>query len=452
LDRSAARELLGLGNNSDSSGVHFLFMRRRIVLSTLGSLGDLHPIMGLALGLQARGHDVVLATSDFYRDKIEAAGLRFSALRPLAEPDDAMLRLVFNPRKGVEYLLRTLLLPHIGDMYEDMSRATAGADFLVSGEVVLAAPLVAEKRGLPWAAAILAPFSFFSIYDPPPFPFLPGAAALTRAPPFIQRQLLSLGRLVTGRWGEPINELRRSLGLRISEHPILLDRFSPLLNLAMFSEVLGRPQTDWPRNTVQTGFVFYDPADDTSGARLDETGSARLQAFLESGPPPVTFTLGSAAVRDPGRFFEESAATARLLGTRGLLLMGKNPPPPHLSKQLFAADYAPYSSVFPQSACVVHQGGVGTTAQALRAAVPQLVMPYAFDQPDNASRMVRMGVGRSVSRQRYRADRVVRQLQALGMPGFRARARNLASRINCENGVATACDAIERAIQSAGGI
>jgi UDP:flavonoid glycosyltransferase YjiC (YdhE family) len=309
---------------------------------------------------------------------------------------------------------------------------------------VLAAPLIAEKRGLPWAAAILAPFSFFSIYDPPPFPFLPGAQLLTRAPPLIQQQLLALGRFVTRRWGEPINELRRSLGLRITAHPILLDRFSPLLNLAMFSNALGQPQRDWPRNVVQTGFVFYDQAGDTS--------DAPLQAFLASGPPPVTFTLGSAAVMDPGRFFEESAAAARLLGTRGLLLMGKNQPPTHLSNDLFAADYAPYSGVFPQSACVVHQGGVGTTAQALRAGVPQLVMPYAFDQPDNASRMVRIGVGRSVSRQRYRADRVVEQLQFLGMSGFRERAREVARRINAENGVSKACDAVERAIQSAPGI
>jgi rhamnosyltransferase subunit B len=437
--------LLGLGNNSDSSGVHYLFMRRRrIVLSTLGSLGDLHPIMGLALGLRGRGHDVVLATSAFYRDRIEAAGLQFSSLRPLAEPDVAMARLVFDPRKGVEYLLRTLLLPHIEDMYKDLSAATEGADFLISGEVVIAAPLVAEKRGLPWAAAILAPFSFFSIYDPPPFPFLPGAGMLTRAPPYIQRQLLSLGRWVTRPWGAPIDELRRSLGLRITEHPILLDRYSSLLNLAMFSNVLGQPQRDWPRNTVQTGFVFYDPAGDSDHAPLQE--------FLESGPPPVTFTLGSAAVMDPGRFFEESAAAARLLGTRALLLMGKNPPPPQVSNGLFAADYAPYSSVFPQSACVVHQGGVGTTAQALRAGVPQLVMPYAFDQPDNASRMVRIGVGRSVSRQRYRADRVAEQLQALGLSSFRECARDVASRINSQKGVATACDAIERAIQSAGGI
>jgi rhamnosyltransferase subunit B len=440
--------LLRLSHNIDdidSSGVHLPFMRsRRIVLSTLGSLGDLHPIMGLALGLQARGHDVVLATSEFYRERIAVAGLQFSPLRPLEMPDyPAVLRRVFNPRKGVEYLLRTLLLPHIADMYADLSRATEGADFLISGEVVVAAALVAEKRRLPWAGVILAPFSFFSVYDPPPFPLVPAAAILSRAPPFILRRLLALGLFVTRRWNEPIIELRRSLGLRVTEYPILADRFSPLLNLALFSNLLGQPQPDWPNNVVQTGFVFYDPATDTRQEELD--------AFLASGPPPVSFTLGSAAVLDPGRFFEESAEAARLLGTRGLLLMGKNPPPVHLSKDLFVADYAPYSSVFPRSACVVHQGGVGTTAQALRAGVPQLVMPYAFDQPDNARRTVRMGVGLSVSRQRYRADRVVKQLRALSAPTFRERVQAIGRRINAENGVSMACDAVERAIQSAGG-
>jgi UDP:flavonoid glycosyltransferase YjiC (YdhE family) len=359
-------------------------------------------------------------------------------------PADAeMLRRVFDPRKGVEYLLRTLLLPHIGDMYADLSVVTEGADFLVSGEVVLAAALVAEKRGLPWAGAILAPFSFFSVYDPPPFPFVPSAWNLTRAPPFIQRQLLALGRFLTHGWNEPIHELRRSLGLRITAHPILADRFSPLLNLALFSNQLGRPQPDWPGNVAQTGFVFYDTAGD---ARQEQ-----LQAFLDNGPAPITFTLGSAAVMDPGRFFEESAEAARRLGRRALLLMGSNPPPAGLSDDLFAAEYAPYSSVFPRSACVVHQGGVGTTAQALSAGVPQLVMPYAFDQPDNALRMVRIGVGLSVSRRQYTAGTVVKQLRALAAPQFRERAREVGKLINAEKSVSMACEAIERAIHSAAG-
>src|ERR1700761_6528203 len=135
--------------------------RQRIVLSTLGSLGDLHPLMGLALGLQARGHDIVLATNEFYRERIAAVGLPFSALRPLVAPDDTeMVQRVFDPRHGLEYLLRDLLLPHLGDLYEDLFNVTAGADFLICGELILTASLVAEKRRLPWAGAILAPFSF----------------------------------------------------------------------------------------------------------------------------------------------------------------------------------------------------------------------------------------------------------------------------------------------------
>jgi rhamnosyltransferase subunit B len=414
--------------------------KRRIVLCTLGSLGDLHPVMGLALGLQSRGHDVVLATSEFYREKIAAAGLEFSPLRPLAAPDDPqMLRRVLDSRKGPEYLIRTLLLPHVGDMYADMSKATEGADFLISGEVVLAAPLIAEKRRIPWAAAILAPFSFFSAHDPPVLPFLPGNRLLTHAPPFIQRRLLDVFRIATRHWGEPIAELRRSLGLRPTQHPLLRDRFSPYLNLALFSSVLGRPQPDWPPNTVQTGFVFYD--------QQNEAASAPLQSFLGSGPPPLTFTLGSTAVMDPGRFFDESAVAARLLGRRALLLMGRNPPPANLSKEVFAADYAPYSRVFPQSACIVHQGGVGTTAQALRAGVPQLVMPYAFDQPDNAARVIRIGAGLWLSRQRYRAERAAKQLnRLLATPTYDERASETGRRVGRENGASVACDTVERAM------
>jgi rhamnosyltransferase subunit B len=417
----------------------------RIVLSTLGSLGDLHPVMGLGLGLQARGHEVMLATSEFYRRKIEGAGLQFSPLRPLASPEDPeMLQRVLDTRRGPEYLIRTLLLPHLADMYQDMSRATEGADFLISGEVVLAAPLIAEKRGLPWAAAILAPFSFFSSYDPPAFPFLPGTRFLMRAPPFVQRLLLAVGKLATRHWGKPIAELRRSLGLRPTRHPLVLDRFSPHLNLAMFSEVVGPPQPDWPNNTVQTGFVFYD--------QDDEAAHQPLEDFLASGPPPITFTLGSTAVMNAGRFFEESAAAARLLGRRALLLMGKNIPPANLSKDVFAADYAPYSQVFPRSAAVVHQGGVGTTAQALRAGVPQLVMPYAFDQPDNAARVGRIGVGLSVKRQGYRADTAAERLdRLLRTPAYAQRAREVGQQISQEEGLSVACDSVERAMTPGGG-
>jgi UDP:flavonoid glycosyltransferase YjiC (YdhE family) len=323
-------------------------------------------------------------------------------------------------------------------MYEDLLSAARGADFLISGEVVLAAPLVAEKLRLPWAAAILAPFSFFSAYDAPALPFLPWMHVLTQAPPAIQRGILRAATYITRDWGRPIADLRRSLGLRTTRHPLLHDRFSALLNLAMFSSVLGQRQPDWPANTVQTGFVFHDQDGRTQQSLAD---------FLAGGPPPVTFTLGSAAVRDPGRFFEDSAAAARMLGRRAVLLMGKNTLGLDAGDGIFATDYAPYSEIFPRSACIVHQGGVGTTAQALRAGKPQVVMPYAFDQPDNAARIVRAGAGLSISRSRYRADRAARLLdKVLTHPGFAARAATLGRQIGSENGLERACDAVEDAL------
>lgn len=420
-------------------------MARRIVLSTLGSLGDLHPLMGLALGLKSRGFETVMATSGFYRDRVEAAGLSFRPLRPLAAPDDPqMLRTVLNPRSGPEYLIRELLMPHLSEMYEDLLQATVGADFLISGEVVLAAPLVAEKRGLPWAAAILAPFSLFSAYDPSVFPFLQGLQVLTRAPPFVQRGFLQAAKFLTRDWGAPVARLRSSLGLRATRHPLLQDRFSPLLNLALFSPVLGRRQRDWPANTVQTGFVFFDQ-DPGAAARGD---LASVEDFLATGASPVVFTLGSAAVGDPGRFYDDSAAAAHRIGKRALLLAGRNRlAGPDLPDAL-AVEYAPYSTVFPRSACVVHQGGVGTTAQALRAGKPQVVMPFAFDQPDNAARISRLGAGVCIPRHRYSIDRAARLLnRVFTEPLFGERARLAGEQVRREEGLARACDTVESAIR-----
>ena len=212
----------------------------------------------------------------------------------------------------------------------------------------------------------------------------------------------------------------------------------------MFSAALGKPQRDWPRKTVQTGFVFYDQDESAVGQPLED--------FLLAGGAPITFTLGSAAVMRPGRFFEESIAAARMLGQRALLLMGKNEPPRGLSRDVFAAEYAPYSAVFRRSVAVVHQGGVGTTAQALRAGVPQLVMPYAFDQPDNATRVERMGVGLSIGRRRYAGARAARRLERLlgGAGDYATRAKHIAELVAMEDGLAKACDTVERTLATMG--
>ncbi len=207
----------------------------------------------------------------------------------------------------------------------------------------------------------------------------------------------------------------------------------------MFSKILGKPQTDWHSPTLQTGFCFYDGQNDLGKMPEDLTN------FLESGEPPIVFTLGSAAVMDARDFFEESIKAAKILKRRAVLLYGVfNKPPNGLDKNIAGFDYAPYSLIFPKAACVVHQGGVGTTAQVLRAGVPHLIMPYSHDQPDNAARCERIGVARTISREKYYAETAVKQLrELLGDLKYKANAIEAAKIVNSEHGIKIACDAIE---------
>ena len=241
---------------------------------------------------------------------------------------------------------------------------------------------------------MLAPFSFFSAFDPPVLPPYPKLARADKAPG-MGRAMRRLARFVTRKWPEPIYELRRELGLPPGPNPIFDAKHSPNLVLALFSRVLGTEQKDWPANTLITGFCFYDA--DAGNAALP----AQLEEFLAAGEPPVVFTLGSAAVLAAGDFYEQSARAAKKLGVRAVLLIGSDPRndprnrphPQELPDSICVAEYAPYSGLFPRASLVVHQGGVGTTAQCLRAGRPMLIMPYSHDQPDNARRMKPHGRG-----------------------------------------------------------
>ncbi|HLI03740.1 MAG TPA: glycosyltransferase, partial [Terracidiphilus sp.] len=360
----------------------------RIVLSNIGTLGDIHPLIAIALELRRRGHTPVMALPEVFRPKIAPLGLEFHALRPDIDPTNTILvEMIYDVKKGTERGLREFLFPSLRNTYDDLLAAAtrpARADLLLLGELNYAGPIVADATGIPWASYVLAPFSFFSAYDPPVLPPYPWLAKLDKAIPGMGRGVKSVARLVTREWPEPIYELRRKLGLRPGANPIFEAKNSPYLVLALFSRVLGVEQKDWPAHTLITGFCFYDA--DAGNSALP----AHLERFLAAGDAPAVFTLGSAAVLAAGPFYEISAQAAMRLGRRAVLLIGGDPrnmPQRKLPESICVAEYAPYSALFPRASVVVHQGGVGTTAQCLRAGKPMIVMPFSHDQPDNARRM-----------------------------------------------------------------
>ena len=418
----------------------------RIVLSNIGTFGDTNPLIAIALELKRRGHVPVMALPAVYEAKIRPLGLEFHAVRPDIDPTNTVLvEMIYDVAKGTEHGLRDFLFPVLRQTYDDLLDAATQperADLLLLGELNYAGPIVAEMTGIPWASYVLAPLSFFSAFDPPVLPMYPRLARTDRTVPGLGRVIRRLARFVSRKWAEPVYELRRELGLPKGANPLFDAKHSPNLVLALFSRVLGTEQKDWPENTRITGFCYYD-ADAGNGKLPPE-----LEKFLDEGPAPVVFTLGSAAVLAAGKFYEFSARAAIKLGIRAVLLIGSDPrnrPRTELPDSICVAEYAPYSALFSRSAMVVHQGGVGTTAQCLHAGKPMLIMPYSHDQPDNGRRMRRLKVARVIQKSNYTPLRVARRLKAmLAEPRFLRRAQSVAQQLKHEDGVKTACDALEQ--------
>jgi UDP:flavonoid glycosyltransferase YjiC (YdhE family) len=417
----------------------------RIVLSNIGTYGDTNPLIAIALELKRRGHVPVMALPPVYEPRIRPLGLEFHAVRPDIDPTNTILaEMVYDIKNGTEHGLRKFLFPVLRQTYNDLLDAATRpvrADLLLLGELNYAGPLVAEVTGIPWASYVLAPLSFFSAFDPPVLPPYPRLARTDKVVPGFGRVIRRVARFVSRKWPEPIYELRRELGLPKGANPLFDAKHSPNLVLALFSHVLGEEQEDWPQNTLITSFCYFDA--DFGNQELPP----HLEKFLDAGPPPVVFTLGSAAVLSAGNFFEVSAKAAIRLGIRAVLLIGSDPRnrlQTPLPESICVAEYAPYSKLFSRAAMVVHQGGVGTTAQCLRAGKPMLIMPYSHDQPDNARRMQRLKVARVIQRANYKPWRVTRRLKKmLAQPLLAQQAENVAQQLVNEDGTRTACDALE---------
>lgn len=421
-------------------------MGARLVITSWGSYGDINPCLGLAQAMRARGHDVIMAAPGYYRDAITAQGFEFRSVGPDADPDvdRALIAKVLHPTRGPEAIYREILVPALRQSFDELLAAVQGADLLVSHPASLAAPLVAEVTGMRWRSTVLSPLHFLSAHDPvvPPLGHwmaeLPWSWRVALAP-----LMARLGRVVTAPWVREVGIVRRSLGLGPGKHAAFDAHHAPGGVLALFSRVFGGPHPDWPSRVTITGQVRHDAA---HGAQLDSA----LIDFLAGGEPPVVFTLGSSAVWQPGRFYEESVDVAQRLGVRAVLLAGAERAPAlatHHRDSVFVADAAPHSLLFPRVSAVVHQCGMGTLGTALHAGVPQLAVPFANDQPDNAARLVRLGVARTVPQAAYRGSRVVRELgRLLDTVSYRARAETLAAVVRTENGAETAADCLEQAL------
>lgn len=424
----------------------------RVVLATFGTHGDLHPFIAVALALKQRGVRPFIAASELYRTKVEAEGIGFHHMRPDLEAVAARLGMdqVTMARavaRAPEFILQDIMLPHLRESYEDALAALRDADLAVLHSTAYAAKLAAEKLGVPHVGVALQPMILMSTFDPPVIGNLPRLSQwVYRRGHAVTRAFIALGKLMSRRWARPIDALREKLDLPVAHgHPFFEGHFSELGAIALFSPLFGAPQPDHPGRTRIVGFPFYDS--EAAGA---PTLSAELQRFLDSGPAPLVFTQGTSAIQDAEHFVRESLAAVRLLDARAVFVLDEERVVqwrPSAPATALITGYAPYSLLFPRARINVHHGGVGTTAQALRAGRPQLISPYLVDQPDNAARVERLGAGRTLDKRQYRAERVVQEIRRLDSNAYAERAAAVGEIIAREDGAGAAADILVKLLR-----
>lgn len=413
-----------------------------VLLVPMGSHGDVHPLVGVGRALKDRGHRVTLITAAPFRDLAAKNGFDdFAEVGTVADFEAVMHDPdAWHPSRSLGVLFGSELYGQLLRRgYQQVAdRYVRGETVVVAGTLALGARLAHDALGVPLATVHLQPLSLQSAAEPPAYPQWPGAR---HVPGWFARlaywwaDWYKLDPLIGG----PLNRLRAELGLPPVKRVWGKWRHSPQRVIGLFPDWFGSAP-DWPPQTRLTGFVRYDQGE----AKELPPG---VRQFLDAGEPPVVVSFGS-AMRVGRPYFAAAVEACRRLGRRGLILAkGGDQIPPDLPPGVAQFDYAPFSLVFPRAAAAVHHGGIGTSAQGLAAGVPQLVMPLAFDQYDNALRLQRLGAARVLPAGRFTADRATAELRKLlADPAVPAACERAAAKLRAADPLPETCRLIEELV------
>ena len=407
-----------------------------ILLPTIGSAGDVFPMIALGRTLQQRGHQVTVVTNPLHEETILHAGLRFHPLGTRAEAEALLANPdVWHPRRGFETIVRGAVLPAMRLLYDFIAVQDLSSTIVAAQTLALGARLAQEKLGVPLATIHLQPSLIRSEIDPP----INGVAVPSWLPrPLVRAWWWLVDKLVIDPALAPgVNDFRAELGLPPVSRLFDTWLHSPQCVLGLFPGWFAPPQPDWPPQTQLTGFPLYDAG---AGNPLPEG----LQRFIDGGDPPLAFTFGSAMQHGDDHFRAAIAATQQL-GRRAILLTrDRSQLPATLPAFMRHEPYIPLTDLLPRTALLVHHGGIGTVAQALSAGIPQVVIPMSHDQPDNARRLERLGAGLSLSPSRLRPERLAGGINALlADRHIQTRCNELSQRTDAHQARQSAATAIE---------
>jgi rhamnosyltransferase subunit B len=370
---------------ADAVGLSPLPARRlHLLIVAIGSAGDVYPFLAVGRAALERGHRVSVCTSPAYQTLVLRSGLAFLPIGTAQDHADAMRDpALWHPRTSLRTLWRAVA-PTLVPVYELLA-CEVDPDAVVLGSLwAFSARVLQERLGVTYLSAQVSPSTLLSAVAPP----VHARFTLPGWWPLWWRRLVL--RLIEQTVLDPlmapaVNDLRRSVGLAPVRRLMSRWMHAPDGVLALFPAWFAPPQADWPQPLWCAGFPMFEEPD---GTPLD----AALTDFIAGGSPPIVITAGSTLLRD-GSFFAAALGAVQALGRRAVLLGGDPALLPALPPGAIHRSFVPMAALLARSEALIHHGGIGTTALAMAAGVPQLVLPFAHDQFDNAARVQHLGCG-----------------------------------------------------------
>ena len=408
------------------------------LILAVGSYGDVLPLVGLARCLKTRGHTVTVCSNGHFLDLVEKTGLEFVTIGDKEDYDEiADNPNLWHPHKGWRLIMQRLTSDALRSAYTILyQHLKPGNTVLITSTLGLAARLIQETHPIPQVSVHFSPGVFHSAYAPPKMPnvFLPDWLPLWLKQGFWRAVDFAIIDPVVS---PSLNQVRRELGLKRVSRIFHTWLHSPECVIGLFPDWFASPQPDWPPNSTLTGFPLYD---ETHDAVLPET----VTAFLRTHPRPLVFTPGSAN-KHGGRFFAEAVNACQQIGHPAVFLTRYPEQLPHsLPPSLRHFSYVPLSRLLPHAGGLIHHGGIGTCAQALKSGIPQLIQPLAFDQFDNGARIKNLGVGLTLSRRQFQGKKLVDALRRIVHdPQLLTRCQDIQKRFAGSSPLEQTCQIIE---------
>lgn len=409
----------------------------KIIIVAIGSQGDVNPFVKIGTALHQRGHDVMVLSNNYFKTSVQDAGLDFTAVGSTGDFEKMVNTVdLKNPAKTMMPILDCLYFPSMEPVYDAINKLfTPGETVVMAITLAFGARMAREKLGVPLVTCHLSPVSFRSSLCPARHD---GLWMPHWMPRFYKDGMWRLIDVIADKMlAPPINGMREKIDLPPVRRVMKDWIHSPDKVIGFFPEWFAEPQADWPGHTELSGFVFFDEAD-------TRPMPPELETFLSNGDPPVVFTPGT-AVKNAGMFFKNSIKACEKLKCRAVFLSQyKDQIPENLPADIYFCRYAPFSKLLPSASAIVHHGGIGTCAQALKAGIPQLLVPSGLDQHDNASRLSALGLGAEICMKKYQATAVTDRLGELTKNSrVRMQCRKIAADLKSNDPVSRVCDIVE---------